>query len=274
MAEHKTVHAAAASLHLTQTAVTQRIRGLETKLNTNLFVRSRRGMLLTPEGEALLRYSYASRELEGETMAQIEGSGQKVTIELSISGPTSLMSSRIISQCVPVMEQFPNLLLHFDITDSENRARHLRNGQCQLAIIQPENLAKEMENKQLKPEEYILLCSPKWKGRPLKKILQQEYIIDYNPDDTMTFQYLKHFDLYDLAQHQRHFVNRTESLANLIAAGLGYGLLTKEFSKPYIKNKQLMVLNAGKSFKHDMCLAWYSRPNPPAYFSALIKTIS
>ncbi len=57
---YRTVHAAAVDLHITQTAVTQRIRTLETRLRTTLFTRTRRGMLLTPEGEALLRYCHAA----------------------------------------------------------------------------------------------------------------------------------------------------------------------------------------------------------------------
>jgi predicted transcriptional regulator len=45
-----TVHAAAKLLHLTQTAVTQRLRMLEQRMKTTLFIRSRRGMQLTTEG--------------------------------------------------------------------------------------------------------------------------------------------------------------------------------------------------------------------------------
>ena len=55
VAEQKTVHGAADKLFLTQTAVTQRIRTLETSLGTTLFIRTRRGMALTSEGGALLR---------------------------------------------------------------------------------------------------------------------------------------------------------------------------------------------------------------------------
>ena len=44
-----TVHGAAGELHLTQTGVTQRIRAIEQKLETTLFLRSRKGMKLTQE---------------------------------------------------------------------------------------------------------------------------------------------------------------------------------------------------------------------------------
>ncbi len=68
--KYKTVHAAADTLNVTQTAVTQRIRALEEKLRVTLFIRTRRGMLLTSEGEALLRYCQAVRDIEGEALAK------------------------------------------------------------------------------------------------------------------------------------------------------------------------------------------------------------
>ena len=126
--KHHTVHAAAIDLHITQTAVTQRIRGLEARLKTTLFIRTRRGMILTAEGEALLRYCQAANELEGQTMAHISGSAKASEVRICITGPNSLMRSRIIPQCFPVMKQFPNLLMHFDVTDIEERDKLLRAG--------------------------------------------------------------------------------------------------------------------------------------------------
>src|SRR5579863_9181565 len=105
----KTVHGAGDELHLTQTAVTQRIRALEERLRTTLFIRTRRGMLLTSEGEALLRYCQAVRAIEGEALAKIKGAGTETEIQLCITGPTSIMRSRIIPQCIPILKKFPNL---------------------------------------------------------------------------------------------------------------------------------------------------------------------
>jgi DNA-binding transcriptional LysR family regulator len=55
-------HAAAARLGLTQPTVTARIRELERSLGTQLFVRSSRGVQLTPEGAGM--FDYVDRILE------------------------------------------------------------------------------------------------------------------------------------------------------------------------------------------------------------------
>lgn len=274
ISQFQTVHAAAVELHITQTAVTQRLRSLEGKLRTTLFVRSRRGMILTPEGEALLRYCQAANQLEGLTMAHISGAAKDTELRLRVTGPTSLMRSRIIPQCFPVMNRFPKLLMHFDVTDKEERDKALRAGKADFAIIQLEHLAKEMSHKSLEAEDYVLVCSYAWRDRPLNDIISKERIVDFTPGDQMTFQYLRQYDLFEMAQHERHFVNRTESLAMMLIEGYGYSLLTTEFSQPYIEQKKLFVLNDGKIFKNTMALVWYERPEPPEYFKAIINAIN
>ncbi len=271
--EYKTVHAAAESIHLTQAAVTQRIRGLESKLGATLFLRSRRGMELTAEGEALLRYCHSVKALEGEALAQIRGSAEDVHISVRITSPTSLMRSRIIPLTSQLTTKYPYLLLHYIADDVEQRQLSLRSGQCDFAIIQQDDVTNEMDSKELRPEEYVLVCSPKWQERTLEEIISTERIIDYDPSDTLTFNYLREYNLWKLAQHERHFVNRTEALALLIAQGVGYGVLTREFAEDYLERDQLMILNQAQTYKHIPVLAWYPRHEPAKYFSDIIKVI-
>jgi len=271
--EHKTVHAAASSIHLTQTAVTQRIKSLEQSLKTTLFIRSRRGMQLTSEGKALLRYCHAAQILEGEALANISGAGVEKEISLRISAPTSIMQARIIPCLLPVMKEFPQLLLHFNIDDLDARDQSLQSGDVDFAILQEEQLTKAMQFKRLLPEQYVLVCSPAWKKRRLKDIIQSERIIDFSPADHMTFDYLKRYDLLQHAQHQRYFVNRTENLAQLVSEGIGYTTLAKEFVMPYVKQGKLLILNNRQTHDVTPVLAWFDRPEPPAYFSAVIEAM-
>ncbi len=272
--KNKTVHGAANEIFLTQAAVTQRIRTLERALRTTLFVRTRRGMKLTSEGEALLRYCHAAKNLEGETLSYIQGAGIESEIEISITGQTSIMRARIIPCCISVMRKFPKVFFSFEVNDAENRYQLLKAGKCDFAILNKEDLTQEMKYKVLTSEQYVLVCSAKWKNRKTKDIVQKEHVIDYDSSDQMTFNYLKKYNLFKVAQHKRYFANRTEDLALLVTEGIGYTALAMEFAKPYIDKKQLIVLNQGKKFDVFPVLAWYDRPEPPKYFSAIIKAIN
>lgn len=274
VAAQKSMHGGARIMHLSQTSITQRIFLLEQKLNTTLFIRTRQGVTLTPEGEALLRYCQTVSDLSGETLAQIKDFGSKTAVRISITGPSSIMSSRIIPQSMRVMKQFPQLLITFDVNDdSIYRLDALRTGASQFAILEPENLIREMQHKKLQDEKYLLVGSHRWKKRKTPDIIQSEKIIDFDENDPTTFNYLKKFKLFNLALKERLFVNRTESLVQMIENEFGYGVLTEEFSKPYLHNKQLIQLNDGKIFRNELTLAWYNRPHPPNYFSHIIETI-
>jgi len=271
--ETKTVHGAAKMIGLTQTGVTQRIRNLEALLSTTLFIRSRRGMMLTPEGEALFRYCRAASDLEGQALSQIIGAAQKTTLQVHVIGPTSLISSRVVPACAPLMKKFKNLLLRFEVRDEETRVEELRNGNSELALIPHHHVALEMESKRLKPEHYVLVGTAKWRRRLLTDILATERIIDFDPTDEMSFAYLKSFKLQNQAIQDRHFVNENNALISLFRNGYGYGVLTREVAEPYLKQGDLILLNEGKIFTHQMALAWYPRPHLPDYLRALIDAI-
>jgi LysR family transcriptional regulator (chromosome initiation inhibitor) len=271
--KNKTVHAAAEVLHITQTAVTQRIKALEARLKTTLFIRSRRGMELTSEGEALLRYCQAANALEGEALAQIQGLGVETEVTVTLCGPTSIMRSRIIPACAPMAETYPDLLFEFQIQDKEIRHQSLRVGDADFVVVQKQNLADEMASKALKPESYVLVCSSRWKHRKAKDIITNERIIDFEPNDQITLNYLQEHDLLSGIRGGRYFVNHTEFIADLVCRGLGYTALTREFVKPYIDAGDMIIINSSKTYSVQPYLAWYQRPEPPSYFQQIIKAI-
>lgn len=274
VAKHKTVHAGARAIHISQTAMTQRIQGLEQKLKMTLFVRTRQGMLLTSEGEKLLRYCHTVADFSHETLMDMKNAGIDSIQRITISGPSSIMISRIIPQGMMIMKMFPQLYITFDVNDTDNIIISLRTGISQFSLLQPEQVTRDMKSKVLSPEKYMLVCTSLWKGRKLINILQSERIIDFNESDQMTINYLHQFDLLHHAQTDRLFVNRTESLSKMLIEGYGYGVLTKEFSKPFLENGSLIALNSGKTFDNLLSLAWYERPVPPKYFSTILNSIT
>lgn len=274
VAEKKTVHAGARSIHISQTAMTQRILNLEQKLKTTLFIRTHHGMKLTPEGEKLLRYSQTVSAYSHETLIDMMNSGIDTIQRVKISGPSSIMISRIIPRAMLIMKAYPKLYISFDVNDTDNVISDLRNGSSQFSILRPEQVTQDMESKALAAEKYQLVCTSAWRGRKLVDILKSERIIDFDESDHTTIHYLKQFKLFCHAQVDRLYVNRTVSLSNMLIKGYGYGVLTKEFSHSLIENGDLIALNSAKTYKNYLNLAWYSRPEPPRYFQTIINQLT
>lgn len=271
--KRNTVHGAADDLGLTQTAVTQRIRALEAELKTTLFLRSRKGMNLTQEGEALLRYCKGAEELEGEALSLIGSAGSDKPVNVGITGPTSIVTARIVNQCTGLYAEWPNLYLNFIITDTDDRLQMVKSGNASMAVISPENVPNEMDSKMLKPDKYILVASKKWKGRKLSDILTSDRLIDFYEKDLTSLNYLKKFNLISELKKPRLFVNNNEAIIKLFCQGVGFGTLTQEIAKPHIDNGDLMALNSGSVMEDPLALAWYPRPEMPSYLKAIISTI-
>ncbi len=271
--QNGTVHGAAHDLGLTQTGVTQRIRSIERELNTTLFLRSRKGMQLTQEGDALLRYCKGTEELEGEAYSHINGGGKKREILMSIVGPTSIMNSRVIPRCLELYSIWPNLILNFIINDSVDRLAMVKGGQATMAILPPESVPNEMDSKMLKPDRYILVGTPSWKGRRTADILENERVIDFEDKDPTTLNYLKKYKLVSHLKKTRIFVNSNESIIKMFSKGVGFGTLTQEIARPYIESGDLIQLNGGAVMDDPQALCWYSRPQIPKYLEDVIKKI-
>lgn len=273
VAQHKSVHAAARAIFISQTALTQRIQTLEERLGITLFIRTRNGMTLTAEGEHILRYCQTMLAYSRETLTAINQAGKISTTSVRLSGPSSIMISRIIPACAQLMHDYPKLMIHFDIDDTNKVLHSLIVGDSQFALLTPAQLSKEMQIKKLQCEEYLLVCSSTWRQKSLRNIIENHRIIDFDQSDSTTLNYLMHYHLFEDTKPERLFVNRNESLAKLLIEGYGYGVLTKEFAKPYLDKKELIVLNDGKAYQNTLYLAWFDRPEPPEYFSELIKRL-
>jgi LysR family transcriptional regulator, chromosome initiation inhibitor len=268
-----TVQEAARTIGLTQTGVTQRIRSIEKMLNTTLFIRSRKGMKLTVEGESLLHYVKNSLENEGMTLSKIQGTNIDSIIEISISGPSSILRSRVIPNLSETSRKNKNLRFRFDLSDTESNSDKLKTGFCDLAILEHHDVTKEMDSKILKAERYKLYVATSWKRRTFTDIITNESIIDFNSKDMMTLNYFEKYKLKSKVKKQRHYANNTDALTSMIASGMGYSVLSEEYAAPHIKKGELFDISPSQFFDFKIALAWYHRPHMPEYFRHITKSI-
>ena len=268
-----TVQEASYILGITQTGVTQRIRALEKQLKTTLFIRSRKGMKLTSDGESLLQYVKLSLENEGMTLSKIQKAAFEHNIELGISGPSSILRSRVIPNLSNLKQELPKILFRFDLSDTVSNQEKLKNGFCDLAILEHEHVTKEMDSKILKPERYKLYGPVIWKKKSINYILENENIIDFDFSDKMTFNFLEKYKLKSKSLKERHFANNNDALMSMVENGLGYSVLSEEFAKFAVANKKIVDLLPDHFYDYKIALAWYHRPVMTSYFKKIISAI-
>ncbi len=97
------------ALHLSQSAVSRQIRGLEESLNVVLFHRHARGLILTEQGELLFDASKAmSKRLEAAS-ARIRDSEDEVFGELRVTTTTGFGSLWLAPRMSKLYDKYPDL---------------------------------------------------------------------------------------------------------------------------------------------------------------------
>lgn len=122
---------AAENLFLTQSAVSARIKLLEEYFQTNLFIRHRNSIQLTPAGEKLLPYAHQLSDtlIEAKRELKLE-SGEYV-----VCGATQLASELQLSSTLShIHENFPDWSVKAEILTLDNLSRQLHERVIDLAF--------------------------------------------------------------------------------------------------------------------------------------------
>jgi DNA-binding transcriptional LysR family regulator len=134
VARFKSVSRAAEALHLTQPAVTSRIKALEDSLGTALFDRSAAGMHLTKRGDMLLQYAEQFQHLSELVEEHIvDASGVDRLMRLGVS--ETIAQSWLPDFVGALHKKFPQLKIEISVDISINLREQLLGREIDLAIL-------------------------------------------------------------------------------------------------------------------------------------------
>ncbi len=97
------------ALHLSQSAVSRQIRGLEDSLGVTLFHRHARGLILTEQGELLFEATKAIRKRLETAEARIRDSADGIFGELRVTSTIGFGTLWLAPRLHKLYEQYPNL---------------------------------------------------------------------------------------------------------------------------------------------------------------------
>ncbi len=123
---------AAETLYLTQSAVSSRIRQLETQLGVNLFTRHRNNIQMTDAGERLL--PYAEMLITTWLLAKKEVQNSPQHKELSIGAAPLLWESLLTEWLQDIYRQFPGIQLEARIGQRQTHVKQLHERTLDLLI--------------------------------------------------------------------------------------------------------------------------------------------
>ncbi len=133
-------------LHLSQSAVSRQVRALEEALNTTLFRRHARGLILTEQGELLFDATRAMAKRLDAATARIHDSEEEVFGELRVTTTTGFGTLWLVPRLPKLFAKYPDLKIDLML---EERVLDLPMREADVAIRMKEPSQADLIRKRL-----------------------------------------------------------------------------------------------------------------------------
>lgn len=245
--ELQSFEAAAKKLYITQSAVSQRIKGLETSYGEPVLIRTL-PYRLTKLGEELIAHYKRVCMLEDDLQVQLDPT--KAIPQISIA----LNRDSLETWFLDLIEEsalFNKILLKIIVEDQEFTINYLKNGLVSACIS---TSSKEIIGGTvhfLGNMEYVLAATPQFKE---KYFCQKEFpyyapAIKFDKNDHLHDIYLEKFFNLRIDELKFHYVPSVKGFKSFILSGFGYGLIPKIDILDELMTNQLTLIYPEKTLK-------------------------
>lgn len=153
---------AAEDLHYVQSNVTARIQKLEEQLDTQLFIRSRQGMSLTPAGEILLEYAKRTLLLIDEARTAV-ASTHGLSCGLRLGSLETTLAMRLADALYQFRRQYPKVEMQITTGNTDQLVNAVLNHQLDGAFVAGLVSHPFLNQQHIFTEEVVLISSTEMK---------------------------------------------------------------------------------------------------------------
>jgi LysR family transcriptional regulator (chromosome initiation inhibitor) len=220
--EHGTLDAAATALHVTPSAVSQRVKALETSAGQVLLVRSKPARP-TPAGETVLRMARQVELLAADASAELERTGELPRLAVAVNADS--MATWFLPAIAPLAGEIA-IELHRE--DEANTVRLLRAGTVVAAVTYDEAPVAGCTVTALGTMRYRPMASKGFARRwlpdgPTQEALARAPMMVFDLDDTLQTDYLE--SRSPGADPPQMMVPSSSDFVKAIELGMGWGMV-------------------------------------------------
>ncbi|MCS6191297.1 LysR family transcriptional regulator ArgP [Shewanella baltica] len=250
---------AAKVLHITQSAVSQRIRQLEEKVGQSLLIRSN-PVVATPTGKRLLRHYSQVQLLESELRAEMDADDPNHPTTVRIAVNADSLATWFLPALAGMFSRHAWLLEL--IVDDESYTHHLlKNGEAVGCVTTTEVPMAGCSSEFLGTMEYLCVATPEFAARYFSEPSDNPSLSDtssfnainqaqlakapavvFSTKDKLHEKFLAQYFNMTPGQWWQHTIPSSESFLEAINLSLGYGLVGHLQAKPLIDRGILIEL--------------------------------
>ncbi|PPK61583.1 LysR family transcriptional regulator (chromosome initiation inhibitor) [Actinokineospora auranticolor] len=228
-----TFDAAAAALHVTPSAISQRIKVLEQRTGRVLLLRTK-PVQLTDSGRLVVRFARQVAHLERDVRAEL-GVAEPARLPIAVNADS------LATWFLPALTQVPDVYFELHREDESHTTDLLREGLVMAAVTASPEPVAGCSVRPLGAMRYTPAAEPTfaahWRGR-----LAEAPVVVFDRRDEMQDRYVR--DTTDAlgASRFRHHVPASEAFAAAVTAGLGWGLVPAQHADPRLRTGALVAL--------------------------------
>lgn len=227
-----------------QPNITRSINKLEEQLGCRLFVRSNRGVMLTPEGERLFSHIEIAQEQIQQGENELAGNTDLKTGILSISASETALNIFLLQKLSIFHECYPGIRLRIYNHSTPQALSALEHGMADMAVVTTPVIAdKPLKTIALMPFREIPACGQQFEAladRTLSLKELAEYPLVMLGRDTMTYSFYSQLFLkHGLILHPDTEVATSDQILPMIRANLGIGFLPEQMALKALLNRDI-----------------------------------
>lgn len=244
---------AANNLHLTQTAVSARIRVLEEQLDRPVFIRNKAGAKLTPAGEQFLRFATTLVQVWARAQRAVALPPGRETV-VTVGAELSLWSPLLCHWLLWMRRECPEIAVSTYIEAAERLMEQVQDGTLDAAILYAAPSRPGVIAELLFEEKLVLVRTIPADG-PLV------------PEDHVRIDWGEEF----AASYQAAFPDQPNAVVSIgygplaldyiLQAG-GSGYFRKGFIRPYLEEGRLMLVPGSPEFSYSAYMVHSAKADP------------
>ena len=233
---------AAQQLHVTPSAVSQRVKLLEERLGTILVVR---GVPCTgtPAGQRLCQHVEQVSLLESELRHELPGiqhAGPPVTVRIAVNADS------LATWFVAAMAQTPDCLFDLVLDDQEHSADWLRRGEVLAAVTASAKPVQGCDSTPLGALRYLATASPAFVHRHFLEGLDDASLaraprLTFNSKDRLQTRWTRQAFGTEIAS-PTHWLPSSQAFIDAALAGLGWGMNPERLVAGHLRDGRLVAL--------------------------------
>lgn len=261
---------AANELMISQPAISKSIKNLEQQLGGTLFVRTKRGVVLTEEGKEFYRYIEQAIEFINNAENKFSDLMHLETGTIRIGISTTLTKNFLMPYLEKFHKLYPKIKIQILTSFSLELIEKLKNGLLDLLVLNlPHSSSGDIEIKEVKEVQDCFIVGDAYKNLTKQKLSLDEitnYPLILQSKGSATRNFLDAFCLKNNIILQPDMNLTSYSLVvEFTKIGFGIGYATRDYIKEELNSGKVFELNVFPAIPSRSIGIAYSKKNLPKY---------